>query len=134
MILGPLAAVKAWSSMPDFIPAPGSTATSAPRPSIFLTVSGVAATRGSPASISAATAIFIVPPVTKLTSAAAPRQTVAACKFRLGEKKRHQDHNDDDHRESGFHQGYEISVGLLVRGQIVPSRCRVFDIGMIGPR
>jgi hypothetical protein len=99
-----------------------------------LTVSGVAATRGSPASISAATAIFIIPPVTKLTSAADPRETVAAFKVRLGEKDRHQDDNDDDHRESGFHQGYEISVALLVRGQIVPGRCRVFDIGMIGHR
>ena len=33
--------------MPDLTPAPGSTATSAPSPIIFLTVSGVAATRGS---------------------------------------------------------------------------------------
>ena len=33
--------------MPDFVPAPGSTATSAPSPTSFLTVSGVAATRDS---------------------------------------------------------------------------------------
>jgi hypothetical protein len=53
------AAAKSASRMPDFTPAPGSTATSAPSAIIFLTVSGVAATRGSPASVSAATAIFI---------------------------------------------------------------------------
>jgi hypothetical protein len=47
---------------PDFLPAPGSTATSAPSATIFLIVSGVAAACGSPASLSAATAIFMLPP------------------------------------------------------------------------
>jgi hypothetical protein len=47
---------------PDFVPAPGSTATSAPSATIFLIGSGVAAACGSPASLSAATAIFMLPP------------------------------------------------------------------------
>jgi hypothetical protein len=47
---------------PDFVPAPGSTATSAPSATIFLIVSGVAAACGSPASLSAATATFRLPP------------------------------------------------------------------------
>src|SRR5262245_41647131 len=47
--------------MPDFIPAPGSTVTSAPSPCIFLTVSGVAATRPSSGSLSRATAMRIPP-------------------------------------------------------------------------
>src|SRR5262252_2604102 len=40
--------------MPDFKPAPGSTANSAPNALSFLTVSGVAATRGSAGSLSRA--------------------------------------------------------------------------------
>jgi len=46
-----------------WMPAPGSTATSAPSPTIFLTVSGVAATRGSEGSDSAPIAIFMLPPI-----------------------------------------------------------------------
>jgi len=53
------AAVNSASGMPDFVPAPGSTATSAPSPFIFLTVSGVAATRPSAGSTSRATAMRI---------------------------------------------------------------------------
>src|SRR5882757_5393046 len=45
--------------MPEPMPAPRVTATSAPSALNFLTVSGVAATRGSPASVSRATAIRI---------------------------------------------------------------------------
>src|SRR6201996_7452465 len=56
------AAVNSESGRPDLIPAPGSTAISTPSALNFLTVSGVAATRGSEASISLATAIFIGPP------------------------------------------------------------------------
>src|ERR1700685_522613 len=58
VILAP-AAVKSRSRMPDFTPAPGSTTTSAPSAFIFLTVSGVAATRGSAASLSRATKMRI---------------------------------------------------------------------------
>jgi len=47
---------------PDFVPAPGSTATSAPSATIFLIVSGIPAACGSPASLSTAAAIFMLPP------------------------------------------------------------------------
>src|SRR5688572_1417290 len=53
------AAVNSSSGIPDAVPAPGCTTTWAPRPSIFFTVSGVAATRGSAGSISRATAMRI---------------------------------------------------------------------------
>src|ERR1700682_98823 len=56
------AAVNSESGRPDFTPAPGSTAISTPSALNFLIVSGVTATRGSDASISLATAIFIRPP------------------------------------------------------------------------
>src|SRR6478672_5849764 len=52
------AASKSVSGMPDAMPAPRATATSAPKDFSFLIVSGVAATRGSP-SISRGTAIRI---------------------------------------------------------------------------
>src|SRR5262249_29120351 len=45
--------------MPDLTPAPGSTANSAPNIVSFLTVSGVAATRGSARSLSRATLMRI---------------------------------------------------------------------------
>src|SRR6266566_4140765 len=47
--------------MPDLTPAPGSTASSAPNALSFLTVSGVAATRGSAASLSRAIPMRIHP-------------------------------------------------------------------------
>src|SRR6516165_1813093 len=53
------AAVNSASAMPDFAPAPGSTAISAPSAFIFFTVSGVAATRLSIGSVSRATAMRI---------------------------------------------------------------------------
>src|SRR6476620_8725749 len=55
-------AVNSESGRPDLMPAPGSTATSAPSALNFFTVSGDAATRGSVGSISLATAIFMRPP------------------------------------------------------------------------
>src|ERR1700732_3941966 len=61
------AAVKAESSQPDLIPAPGSIAPSAPSALNFFTVSGEAATRGSDGSISLATAIFMGPPAARKT-------------------------------------------------------------------
>src|ERR1700723_1098045 len=99
------AAVKSASRMPDLTPAPGSTASSAPRPIIFLTVSGVAATRGSPGSDSAATATFINPPTAASPvigpdiQAAMPRPMSVV--WELGQEIRHQsddrDDNDDRH-------------------------------------
>src|ERR1700692_4800666 len=114
--------------MPDLIPAPGSTATSAPRPIIFLTVSGVAATRGSPASVSAATATFINPP----TAARPALADVGILRFRSSQENRHQDKDGDDHRHDDFHQGDEIAVRLFVSGVIVARCSRVFDLGVIG--
>src|SRR5579864_5285466 len=61
------AAVNSASGSPDFIPAPGSTATSAPSALNFFTESGDAATRGSEGSISLATAIFMGPPAARET-------------------------------------------------------------------
>src|ERR1700741_603036 len=58
-------AVNSESGSPDLMPAPGSTATSAPSALNFLTVSGDAATRGSDGSISLATAIFMRPPLAR---------------------------------------------------------------------
>src|SRR5579862_3983486 len=58
-------AVNSESGRPDLIPAPGSTATSAPSALNFFTVSGEAATRGSDGSISLATAIFMGPPAAR---------------------------------------------------------------------
>src|SRR5258705_9915115 len=55
------AAANSASGIPDLVPAPGSTAISAPSAFIFLTVSGVAATRPSAASASRATAMRIHP-------------------------------------------------------------------------
>src|ERR1700704_4858341 len=68
------AAVNSESGNPDLIPAPGSTATSAPNALNFFTVSGEAATRGSDGSISLATAIFIKPPAAR---GHAHKQTIA---------------------------------------------------------
>src|SRR5262249_24203974 len=113
--------------MPDLTPAPDSTATVAPRPIIFLTVSGVAATRGSPASLSAITATFMDPPTARL-----PLYARAAPAIRSHQEKRHQDKDHDDHRQRYFHQRNEVAIGVLVRG-IVIARCgRVFDLGVLG--
>src|SRR5271154_5171053 len=123
------AAVKSASRTPDLIPAPGSTATSAPSPIIFLTVSGVAATRGSPASVSAATATFMIPPT-------AARPLSGRCRYSSGsgQENRHQDQDRDDDCHHHFHQRDEIAVGLFVSGVVV-ARCGcVFDLAMVGHR
>src|SRR5262245_37840981 len=78
--------------MPDFVPAFGSTATSAPSAFIFLTVSGVAATRFSPASISRATAMRIHPP---------PRKTGNAETASAPGGERERDQRNDDHDDAG---------------------------------
>src|SRR5882724_3505605 len=57
--LAPAASYSA-SAIPDASPAPASTATLAPSPISFFTVSGVAATRGSPASISPGMAMAVM--------------------------------------------------------------------------
>src|SRR6202034_3572740 len=114
--------------MPDLNPAPGSTATSAPRPTIFLTVSGVAATRGSPESVSATTATFINPP----TAAMAGNQPMSVFAVRSRQEIRHPDNNDDDDCHRHFHQRDEIAVRLFMSGVIVARRKRVLDFTVIG--
>src|SRR4030095_9847058 len=71
-------AVNSESGRPDLIPAPGSTATSAPSALNFFTVSGEAATRGSDGSISLATAIFMTFPKS-VTSGFAAANLFAIC-------------------------------------------------------
>src|SRR5262245_45368998 len=104
--------------MPDLTPAPACTATVAPRATIFLTVSGVAATRGSSASVSAITATFINPP--------------PARRVRSGEKISHQNKDYDDDRERHLHQRDEIAIRQFVSGQIIASCARVLDLGAVG--
>src|SRR5580704_3579201 len=115
--------------MPDLTPAPGSTATSPPRPIIFLTVSGVAATRGSPGSDSAAIAIFMIPPT---AGAPATRPISVTGDANSDQKIRHQNenHGDGDHRD--FHQLDEAVIRLLVRNIIVARRSCVFNLAVIG--
>src|SRR5689334_9713806 len=114
--------------MPDLTPAPGSTATSAPSAVIFLMVSGVAATRGSPASTSAATATFMIPPTAASRvvgsmglSRRLPGPPEAATPFGSDEEDGHENDDDDDGREHAFHQIDEIAVGLLM-GLVIVAR------------
>src|SRR5258708_24788878 len=103
--------------MPDLMPAPGCTATSAPSPIIFLTVPGVAATRGSDGSASAATAIFIMPPTAaRMWRALGPR---GGEPDRSGQKNGHSDDNEDDKATHPFHQLDEVQIGLLVGSVVV---------------
>src|SRR5581483_6337419 len=102
------AALYSESGMPDFTPAPGSTATSAPSALSFLTVSGVAATRSSSGSSSAAMATFMMPP------AAGPRgrhqpamrwdAPGAADAAESGEENPHQDEKHDNESETPLHK------------------------------
>src|SRR3954463_3681272 len=103
--------------MPDLMPAPGCTSTSAPSPIIFLTVSGVAATRGSDGSASAPTAIFIMPPTAaRMWRARGPR---GGEPDRSGQKISHSGDDQNDEAAHPLHQRNEVQVGLLVRGVVV---------------
>src|ERR1700691_4072392 len=110
------------------MPAPGSTVTSAPRPMSFLTVSGVAATRGSPESVSAAIATFINPP----TAAWPANRPMSVCVVRSTEEIRHQDNDGGDHCDHHLRQANESLVGSFMSGVIVALRGRIFDFGVIG--
>src|SRR5262252_4796613 len=101
--------------MPDLTPAPACTATVAPSATIFLTVSGVAATRGSSASASAITATFINPPSARRVSS---RQ-----------EKCHEDKDHDDDRQRHLN---EIAIRLFVSGIVITSCGRVLDLSVIG--
>src|SRR6516225_5983762 len=104
--------------MSDLTPAPACTATVAPSATIFLTVSGVAATRGSSASVSAITATFMNPP--------------PARRVRSRQEKCHKYQDHDDDRERHFNQRNETAVHLFVSGIIIASCARVLDLGVIG--
>src|SRR5712671_5808885 len=105
--------------MPDFTPAPVSTITS-PNAFIFLIVSGVAATRGSPGSVSAGTAIFMMP--------------LASEERREGsdEEISHQAQQDDQKADAPFGQRDERRVGVLVFRIVVAVRRCVFDLTVVG--
>src|SRR5271155_732672 len=110
------------------MPAPGSTATSAPRPISFLTVSGVAATRGSPESVSAAIATFINPP----TAAWPAIRPMSVCVVRSTQEVRHQDNNGGDDCDHHLRQANESLVRLFVSGVIVAVGGCIFHFGVIG--
>src|SRR5579862_7675254 len=123
-------------------------ATSAPSPAIFLTVSGVAATRGSSASISAGTATFIFPPASAFLkprvggqlgpyeTARRPQPATAPqrARYRSGEEVRHQNQNDDHHRDGSPHQPDKQMIGPFMSGHVVAAGARVFDLAVVGHR
>src|SRR6185503_20566755 len=88
---------KSASAIPEAMPAPRATATSAPRALNFLTVSGVAATRGSLASVSRATAIRI----------RASPTPAAHCSGRNPGKGEDQEADDEGHHARGLGAGQE---------------------------
>src|SRR6185312_15345965 len=121
------------------MPAPGSTATSAPSAISFLTVSGVAATRGSSGSVSAAIAIFMTPPEDKEDhygrTGQRPRMPLGGPRScgsgqEIGHKA--EDQHDDD--EVPLQQFDEQFVGTLVRVVIIARGGRVFDHAVVGHR
>src|SRR5690348_10198365 len=119
LMLAP-AAMNSESGRPDLMPAPGSTATSAPSALNFLIVSGETATRGSEGSISLATAIFMRPPAGKVrasnqTSAISAGMNTgfatggiisgyAAGRRGSDQEVRHQDQQRDDGPGAVFHE------------------------------
>src|SRR5262245_10145186 len=101
-------------------------ATSAPRPTSFLTVSGVAATRGSPASISRGMAIFMMPPRGCRPPATGRRGSGS------DEEIGHQDEQDDDENDAGLGEREKHPVGVLVLRIVIAGCCCVFDLAMVG--
>src|SRR5512138_757988 len=115
-------AVNSESGRPDLMPAPGSTATSAPSALNFFTVSGDAATRGSDGSISLATAIFMRPPLARTRTLALfplgwipvlrpargqiflSRRKMRCGTSRSGQEDRHQGDDRNDGRGAVLHQ------------------------------
>src|SRR5437763_15906802 len=97
--------------MPDFMPAPACTATSAPRPTYFFTVSGVAATRVSLESGSVGTAIRIRVSAKRRQTAVRPREQ------RRSECQESEANEDDDAVDRApLHQREEAPIGPLVLG------------------
>src|SRR4051812_10983793 len=95
------------SGIPDLSPAPGSMATLTPSALNFFTVSGEIATRGSDASISLATAIFMGPPAAH--GARASRRTERqrrprAAETMSGQENAHQGDDGDDADGAPLHE------------------------------
>src|SRR5262245_55204719 len=120
--------------MPDFTPAPCSTATSAPSAISFLTVSGVAATRGSPASVSAATAIFMTAPMAVRASGAPRRRAHAGRRQRSGQEISHETEEDNVEDDAPLHQREEALIHALVLGVVVALGGGIFNLTMRGHR
>src|ERR1700693_1306404 len=112
------------------MPAPGSTATCAPRPISFLTVSGVAATRGSLVSASAGIAIFMLPPTRAWSSEAALQRQYG--RERSGEEIGHQNEQDDHEGDAHFGELQKKPIRVFVLGIVVAGRRRVFDLAVVG--
>src|SRR5690348_14856485 len=132
LIVAPTA-VKSESSRPDLMPAPGSTAISAPSALNLFTASGEAATRGSEGSISLATAIFIRPPESARRvheTGVAPARPAQPLK-ELGQKDCHQGQDNHDGGRAVFHQFDEALVGRLMGGVIHAIGGRVNHFAMI---
>src|SRR5262245_16111213 len=143
------AAVNSESGRPDFSPAPGSTATSAPSALNFFTVSGDAATRGSDGSISLATAIFMRPPLAQTRRLAlfplgwipvlrpargqifAPRSGRRLGAGASGQEDRHQDQDGGNVGGAILHQHDETFIGLLMRFVVVAVGGGVGNFAMV---
>src|SRR5712691_9583686 len=104
------AAANSASGMPDFVPALGSTATSAPSPCIFLTVSGVAATRASAGSTSRATAMRIaLSPGDRATSRARASALDRACAAGTGRAAAARAEREREQRKHyHYHAGHSL--------------------------
>src|SRR5215468_7299341 len=142
-------AVNSESGRPDLMPAPGSTATSAPSALNFLTVSGDAATRGSDGSISLATAIFMRPPLARTRRLAlfplgwipvlrpargqifTPHRKRRRGTDASGQEDRHQDQNGGNGGGAILHQHDETFIGLLMRFVIVAVGGGVGHLAMV---
>src|SRR5689334_10263124 len=87
-----------------------------------LTVSAVAATRGSLGSRSAATAIFMEVPLAWLPAPPLPSD----------QEPGHQNEEDCEADDAPFHEADEPAVGPLVLGVVVPLRRRIFNSAVGG--
>ena len=91
------------SGKPALAPAPCSTATSAPSPTNFLTVSGVAATRVSPGSVSAGAPISIrLPPRPSTSARQAPTASPLARRQPISSRRTDLDHRPSSRNANGW--------------------------------
>src|SRR5947209_18478514 len=99
--------------MPDLMPAPACTATSAPSPRYFFTVSGVAATRVSLGSGSVGTAIRI-----KVSAERREPGLRPPARHRSEGQEGEDDEDADAVNRAPFHQVEKAPIGPLVLGII----------------